>query len=262
MKCFIVEPNSNIDVLTPEQQASHTWVKEQLHCIGSIDEAEVIMPIGGDGAMLSAIKQYRVYDKPFIGINAGTRGFLMNNLKDQKSIDLLENLDVEYISLWLLEAEVDTGEGLEYIYGFNDIWAERATGQTLRMRLSFDGKDKTSYIVGDGMLFSTPQGSTGYNLALRGKVIIPGVPVLQVTPIACIVKKAPLGSLILSDESEVTVNFEQLSKRPARIFFDGMPFHKDNVRSLVVRRSTKTVTLGFVKHANFLSKMTSWQTRQ
>ena len=262
MKCFIVEPYSSVNDLTPEQQASHAWVKEQLHCISNIEAADVIMPIGGDGAMLSAIKQYRVYDKPFIGINAGTRGFLMNDLKDQKSIDLLQKLDVEYQSLWLLEAEVNTGEGIESIYGFNDVWAERATGQTLRMRLSFDGKDKTSYIVGDGMLFSTPQGSTGYNLALRGKVIIPGVPVLQVTPIACIVNKAPLGSLILSDESEVKVDFEQIAKRPARIFFDGMPFHKENVKSIVVRRSTKTVTLGFVKHANFLSKMTSWQSRQ
>ncbi len=259
MKCFIVEPYSSLKELSPERQASHSLVTEQLHNVSHIEDADVIIPIGGDGAMLSAITQYRAHNKPFIGINAGTRGFLMNDLKDQKSVDLLQNLDVEYQSLWLLEAEVN--EGVEYIYGFNDIWAERATGQTLRMRLSFDGKDKSSYIVGDGMLFSTPQGSTGYNLALTGKVIIPGVPVLQVTPIACIVNKAPLGSLILSDNSEIKINFEQISKRPARIFFDGMVFNQTNVSSIVVRRSTKTVTLGFVKHANFLSKMTSWQTR-
>jgi len=262
MKCFIVEPYSSLDAQTPKQQASYIWVKEQLHCVNNIQEADVIMPVGGDGAMLSAITQYGAYEKPFIGIHAGTRGFLMNELKDQKSVEYLKKLDVEYQSLWLLEAEIINSEGSETLYGFNDVWAERATGQTLRMRLSFDGKEKSSYIAGDGVLFSTPQGSTGYNRALRGKVILPGVPVLQVTPIACLVNKAALGSLILSDESEIRVNFEQISKRPVRVYFDGMPFHKENVESIIVRRSAKTVTLGFVKHANFLSKMTSWQTRE
>ena len=262
MKCFLAEFISPFAQLTPAQLEAHEKIKKQIHCVSDVSQAEVIMPIGGDGAMLQAIKHYRELNKPFIGINAGTRGFLMNDIKAQSSVNALLDMNIEYLSLWMLEADIETRGNIERVFGFNDIWVERATGQTLRMKVWFDSKSHSSYIVGHGMLFSTPQGSTGYNLALGGKVIIPGLNVFQVTPIACIVNKAPLGSLVLSDQTEAKVQFEQLSKRPARLFFDGMTFAQDQLQSLTVRRSQETVTLGFFKHADFLSRMSSWQIRQ
>jgi len=262
MKYYLVESPTASKRIANAQKLASELIQEEIQCVDDIKNADVVVPIGGDGAMLYSIKNYRDYGKPFIGINAGTRGFLMNTLDESENVVTLLKEEIEYQSLWLVEAGVTfVNDNVERHYGFNDIWVERASGQTLRMHLHIDENPQSTMIVGDGMLFSTPQGSTGYNLALRGKIITPGVPVLQVTPMACVVNKAPLGSIILSDRSEIKIDFEQIDKRPARLFVDGIVFESDPIKSIYAKRSSHTVTLGFSKQAGFLTKVTSWQTR-
>ncbi|NOZ54896.1 MAG: NAD(+)/NADH kinase [Gammaproteobacteria bacterium] len=262
MKYYLVESPTASKRIDKTQRLTNGMSQDEIRRVDDIENADVVVPIGGDGAMLYSIKTYRHYGKPFIGINTGTRGFLMNALDESENIVSLLKAEIEYQSLWLVEVDITfCNDKIERHYGFNDVWIERASGQTLRMHLSIDGMSQSTMIVGDGMLFSTPQGSSGYNLALRGKIIAPGVPVLQVTPMACIVNKAALESIILSDQSKVRVDFEQIEKRPAGFFVDGVAFKSDLIKSVDAKRSAQTVKLGFSKHSGFLSKVTSWQTR-
>jgi NAD+ kinase len=113
-------------------------------------------------------------------------------------------------------------------------------------------------IIGDGMLFCTPQGSTGYNMALRGKIISPGVPVLQMTPISCVVNKTPLGSVILSDTCEVSVDFLQTDKRPGYLFFDGIQYDSEVVKNMTVRKSKRTIKIGLIERYSVRNKVTAW----
>jgi NAD kinase len=220
--------------------------------------ADAIVVFGGDGAMLHAIQEHMDLGQPFIGINTGTRGYLMNNTADPDGFyDCLDQVQLR--EMWILKGVARTAHETLTVYGFNDIWIERCSSQTLRMRLTVDGMPQPPLLVGDGLLFSTPQGSTGYNLALRGKPICPSVPVIQVTPMSCVIDKAPVDSLILSDRAVITVDLEQTIKRPGRLFYDGLHRGREPIQSLSVRRSTRHVSLGFVEDYSCISKVLPWQ---
>lgn len=256
MNFFIVTAPLEMD---PSLHISCDTLEGDDRCVGDVNEADVIVPVGGDGTMLHTIWKYRDLQKPFVGINAGTRGFLLNTLHAGEDISDLVSDPLDYIDLWLIEGEIVNSNGVTHVFGFNDIWIERSGGQTLRMYLTIDDRRRSEMIVGDGMLFSTPQGSTGYNLALRGKPILPEVPVLQVTPIAAVMNKKPMGSILLSDKSKITLTFDQMEKRPGRIFVDGQLQEIESLQALHIRKSEKKVTLGFRKHKDFVSKMAAWQ---
>lgn len=220
-------------------------------------DADTILVIGGDGSMLHAIAEYQELDKPFIGIHGGTRGYLMNNVETpEQFINCVNNVDYE--TLWMLEADITTAKSKTKVYAFNDVWVNRASPQTLRMEVSIDGVLQPAMIIGDGILFCTPQGSTGYNMALRGKIISPGVPVLQMTPISCVVNKTPLGSVILSDGAIVSVDFLQTEKRPGYLFFDGIQYDSEIVKSLTVRKSDRSIKIGFIERYSFRNKAAAW----
>jgi len=219
---------------------------------------DALVVFGGDGAMLHAIQHHMDLDKPFIGINAGTRGYLMNNTPDPDAFYSCLPL-VQFRAMWMLEGRARTANDEVLVYGFNDIWVERCTAQTLRMRLTVDGMLQPPLLVGDGILFSTPQGSTGYNLALRGKPICPSVPVIQVTPMSAVIDKSPVESLILSDRAVVSVELEQVGKRPGRLFHDGIHGVREPVLSLRVQRSGRSIRLGFVEDYSCINKVLPWQ---
>lgn len=249
MKYFLI--NNTSQKTCNELYASH------LNLVSSPDEADIILVIGGDGSLLHAIAKYQELDKPFIGIHGGTRGYLMNNVeKPEQFINCVEK--VEYESLWMLEADLSTTQKQSKVFAFNDVWINRASSQTLRMEITIDGVLQPAMIIGDGILFCTPQGSTGYNMALRGKIISPGVPVLQMTPISCVVNKTPLGSVILADTSVVSVDFLQTDKRPGYFYFDGIQYDSEVVRNLTVRRSQRSIKIGFIEQFSFRNKVTAW----
>ncbi|WP_143058259.1 NAD(+)/NADH kinase [Nitrosovibrio sp. Nv6] len=224
----------------------------------NVDEADAILVAGGDGSMVRAIQRYQDLHKPFIGLHAGYRGFLMNNAEPLSEIYQHLN-EVQYETMWMLMAEGETSECKIVVYGFNDVWVERGTSQTLRMQVSVNGIQQSALLVGDGLLFSTPQGSTGYNLALHGKAIPLGMSVLQVTPMACVVEKTALGSIIFPDTAVVDVVFLQIEKRPGLLFHDGLQSSIAPLRHLSVRKSDCQVQLGFIKEYSIHNKVLAWQ---
>lgn len=222
-------------------------------------QADYIVVVGGDGAMLHSIHQYRHHHKPFIGLHAGTRGFLMNDFADGCPLpDSFATIHLQ--TLWLLEAELTTDQGTQVLHAFNDIWVERSKGQVLKMFVDVDTIRQPPLIVGDGLLFATPQGSTGYNCALGGKVILPSVSTLQMTPMSCVINKTPLGSVLLPATAKVKVTLQETHKRPARCFYDGIEYTgTDSILQLSVQRSQQTVQLGFFAEPIFSNKVFAWQ---
>jgi NAD+ kinase len=249
MKYFLI--NNTSRKTYNELYAAH------LTLVDEVAEADAILVIGGDGSLLHAIAKYQELDIPFIGIHGGTRGYLMNNVETpEQFINCIHN--VEYETLWMLEADITTTKSTTKVHAFNDIWVNRASPQTLRMEISIDGVIQPAMIIGDGMLFCTPQGSTGYNMALRGKIISPGVPVLQMTPISCVVNKTPLGSVILSDSCVVSVDFLQTDKRPGYLYFDGIQYDSEVVKSMTVRKSERSIKIGLIEQYSVRNKVTAW----
>jgi len=232
----------------PELQKA---VERAVALVSTPDEADFVLVYGGDGTMLRAIREYRHENNQFVGIHGGTVGFLMN----ERAAAVLEAKTLYFDELWMIQGTIVTEEGEKTVYGFNDVWIERSTERVLKIRMSIDGRNVPQVILADGIVASTPQGSTGYSRAARGKVIMPGVPVMQLTPIAAMVDKTPLGSLILSENSEVILTLEQQEKRPARIMADNRMYEIPNWKELRLKKSDQWVKLGFARENVFLERI-------
>lgn len=224
---------------------------QRFELIDSPEAADLVLVYGGDGTMLRAISKYRHQNNHFVGIHGGTVGFLMNDSAAQ----VVEAETLYFDELWLVEGTIVTEQGEQTIYGFNDVWIERSTERVLKIRMAIDGREVPHLILADGILAATPQGSTGYCHAARGKVIMPGVPVLQITPIAAMVNKVPLGSIILSENSEVVIRLEEMDRRPARIMADNQMFEVADWRELRLRKSDQKVKLGFARQNVFMDRV-------
>lgn len=132
----------------------------------SIEEANVIMVFGGDGTMLHAIRSYWQHRKPFLGVNMGTKGFLLN---DKSYFNEINN---QYVSYHLPMIHARTNN--KNYYAFNDVWVQRGGQQTAWIEVSLNGKIVIERLMGDGILAASPSGSTGYASAMGAPPIQAG----------------------------------------------------------------------------------------
>lgn len=150
------------------------------------DNSDVLVTLGGDGTLISAVRRSHEYDVPVFGIHAGKLGFLAD-------IDIaeLEGFILKLISgnyridnRAVLRAEIVTKEGTTRLVAFNDIVMTRSTiSKMIHLDTFVDGKSFNTY-YGDGVIVSTPTGSTAYNLSAGGPVLFPLTQVFALTPIS------------------------------------------------------------------------------
>jgi len=150
------------------------------------ENSDILVTLGGDGTLISAVRRSHEFDLPVFGIHAGKLGFLAD-------IDLAE-LD-EFISKLVsgnyridnravLRAEITTKEGTTKLVAFNDIVMTRSSiSKMIHLDTFVDGKPFNTY-YGDGVIISTPMGSTAYNLSAGGPVLFPLTQVFALTPIS------------------------------------------------------------------------------
>jgi NAD+ kinase len=207
------------------------------------DDPEMILVLGGDGTMLHAIREHWRLRVPFVGVNTGHLGFLMN----ERLPDSLASLELNSYTLPMLRVDTERPDG-DQAWGlaFSDVWVERAEGQAAWLRLDVDGETRVSKVVGDGMLVATASGSSAYARAMGA------VPVPLNTPTVTLVGSNIFQPrfwkpMTLPDESVVTLtSLDRSGKRPVRCFIDGTPMGV--VQQLTIKRSlTASVELAFTK---------------
>lgn len=218
------------------------------------DEANCIVAIGGDGTMLRAIRKHWRRRLPFIGVNAGHRGYLLNEIDAdlQDPGFLFDDLRVQQLSQLYVECQDLRGDRFGS-YAFNDAWVACGTGQCAWLEVKVDGQTRIPKLVADGVLVSTAAGSTGYARSMgatpllvdsRGWLVV-GNNVLE--PRAW--KSAPL-----SLDSSVEITSLDLGKRPIRAFIDGQD--RGVVCSMRVRPSrVASVELAFSPHRDMAAKL-------
>ncbi len=222
-------------------------------------EPEMIVVLGGDGTMLRAIRQLWRERLPFYGMNTGTVGFLLN---DQQVYDDGElafwNRDLRVYQLPLLWAEAETTDGKTATgYAFNEVWIERATGQTAWLNLRVNRQERIPKVVCDGMLLATAAGSTAYARAMGGP------PVPFTTPVLVLAGSNVLTPLfwrsaVLPQASEVEMTTLDAAKRPLNGYLDGVSM--GSIRSLRARASrTAAVELAFQPEHDPVTKLARLQ---
>ncbi len=213
----------------------------------SLENADVVIVLGGDGFMLRALHTLLNQQKelPVYGINCGTVGFLMNTFQFDPPQDLFKKLHLSQpIRLHPLVMQIVNEKGEEQIaYAINEVSLLRQTSQSAKIRLFVDGVLRLETLVGDGILLSTPAGSTAYNFSAGGPILPLEANLLALTPINIFRPRRWHGALL---PKTADVRFEVLDplKRPVTCTAD---FHElASPLSVSVKEDTsKTLTLLF-----------------
>ncbi|HHB95200.1 MAG TPA: NAD(+) kinase [Campylobacterales bacterium] len=149
-------------------------------------EVDILVSLGGDGTLLSLVRKSYGYDKPVLGINAGNLGFLADtpiNCVDDM-VDKLLVGDYRIDNRMMIEGYIERENDKEEFYAFNDVVITRPTiSHMVKLDASIDGDWFNTY-RGDGLIISTPTGSTAYNLSLGGPIMYPLSKVFIMTPVA------------------------------------------------------------------------------
>jgi len=187
---------------------------------GDVDpaSADVVVALGGDGLMLQTLHRFMQSGKPIYGMHRGTVGFLMNEFGEDKLKERLAAAKTAVIHPLLMCAR--DIQGMEHeSYAINEVSLFRQSHQAARLRILIDGKERLPELVADGVLVSTPAGSTAYNLSAQGPIIPINAPLLALTPISPFRPRRWHGAL-LPDTAEVTVEVLEADKRPCAAVAD------------------------------------------
>jgi NAD+ kinase len=182
------------------------------------DTADVVVALGGDGLMLATLQRFMNSGKPIYGMHRGTVGFLMNEFSDKQLVERLAAAQVTVIHPLLMRARDDAGRVHRH-RAINEVSLFRQSYQAARLRILIDGKQRLAELVADGVLLSTPAGSTAYNLSVQGPIIPIGAPLLALTPISPFRPRRWRGAL-LPDRAHVTVEVREAVKRPVAAVAD------------------------------------------
>jgi NAD+ kinase len=196
----------------------------------AIEDADVIVALGGDGFMLQTLHRTQDLPAPVYGMNRGTVGFLMNAYDEKKLLERLDKSIEEKLNPLKMEAVAEDGS-IKSALAINEVSLLRAGPQAARLSISVDGKIRMSELVSDGVLLSTPAGSTAYNYSAHGPILPIGSDVLALTALNAFRPRRWRGAL-LPKKSTVEVEVLEPEKRPVMADADSRSF-KNVVRVII-----------------------------
>lgn len=181
-------------------------------------EPNAILVLGGDGTMLAAIRTHWRKRLPFLGLNAGTLGFLMN----EQLPDALAGIELVVYRMPMLRVDTTAPGGtVKRGVAYSDAWVERDSGQAAWLRIDVDGVTQVAKVVGDGLLVATPSGSSAYARAMGATPVPLTAPVLTLA--GSNVFRPRFWKPVALPESAVVriTSLDTTGKRPVRAFLDG-----------------------------------------
>ncbi len=186
-----------------------------------IEEADVIVALGGDGFMLQTLHASQHLTVPVYGMNRGTVGFLMNEYAEQGLIERVEAAELAVINPLRMRARCVDGSAREAL-AINEVALLRAGSQAAKLSITVDGRLRMAELACDGVLVATPAGSTAYNYSAHGPILPIGSDVLALTPIAAYRPRRWRGAL-LPKRAKVHIEVLEPDKRPVMADADGRP---------------------------------------
>jgi len=207
--------NSGIKVLLESSSAQTLNLNDGIPFDILCQKSDFLVTLGGDGTLISVARRGFKYQKAVLGINLGTLGFLTDIMPDEIESFLKKFKSNEYRidQRMMIKAIINNKE----IVSFNDVVISRNTvAGMIKIDAKIDGKQFNSY-NGDGLIISTPTGSTAYNLSCNGPVVYPLTDAFIVTPISA--HSLTQRPLVLPVDFEI--NFVNTNNESAVIIIDG-----------------------------------------
>ncbi|MES2843784.1 MAG: NAD kinase [Pseudomonadota bacterium] len=177
-----------------------------------VEQADVVVALGGDGFMLQTLHETQKLRLPVYGMNCGTIGFLMNAYAIDDLPERLSAAEEAVLNPLAMKAVSSTGEVMEAL-AINEVSLLRAGPQAAKLRVSIDGRVRLPELVCDGALVCTPAGSTAYNYSAHGPILPIGSDVLALTAMAAFRPRRWRGAL-LPKTAVVRFDVLEADKRP------------------------------------------------
>jgi len=195
------------------------------------NKSDAIVVIGGDGFMLETLKKYQKYGKAFYGMNKGTFGFLMNKYKSKNIRKSIAKSKLVVISA--LEMNVTKKNNIKKkAIAINEVSLLRQSRQTAFLKILNDKKIIIKKLICDGVLISTPAGSTAYNLSVHGPILSLNSKKIAITPISPFRPRRWKGKIVPSS-TLVKIKNLNIKKRPVSVVADNIEVR--NVKSIIIK---------------------------
>ena len=217
-----------------------------------MNKADVVVALGGDGTILSALHKSIKFTKPIFGINRGEYGFLTNTHKNIDLIKRLEKAKKTEMHVLKMLATKRNGKKIE-VMAINEVALLRNSRHAAKIRVQVDNVVRIKELVCDGVLLATPAGSTAYNLSARGQIIPMKSNLLALTPISPFRPRSWRGALINSN-SKVTFIILDEKKRSVNVSADFKQI-KDIKKVEIREDRTVKLSLLFDPNHNFDKKV-------
>jgi NAD+ kinase len=215
-----------------------------------VAESDFIIAIGGDGTMLHAAQYVKYSNAPILGINTGKLGFMANVQPEETEAALKDleagNFDIDERKM--LQATSENGKSFIALNEF--LFSKKDTSSMVGLKAVYDGY-LLNHFWADGLLISTPTGSTAYNLSAGGPIVMPGTPVMIVTPINP--HTLTTRPLVLPNDKKLVIEVED---QPDHILFssDGRTYDHSLLRT-TISKSNLTTKLVKLKNQNYFKTL-------
>jgi len=196
----------------------------------------LVIVIGGDGFMLQTLKRYNTPRKQFYGINSGHYGFLMNKFSYKHTIKNILKTNLVSISPLEMVVKNKQNEIKKYI-AINEVSILRQSRQAASLSIKMGSRFLIKKLISDGVLVSTPAGSTAYNLSVNGPILSLHSKKLSIVPISAFRPRRWKGK-IASDKTKITITNLNPLKRPISAVADNLEVR--NAKSIIIKTDFKT----------------------
>ena len=228
---------SRIQIISDKNSRSSNIKKSLIKILkrNEIKKPNLIIVIGGDGFMLQTLKKNRNSKKSFYGINSGDYGFLMNKYSSK---NLIKNLSkAKMLSISPLEMTVSNKrKQIKKHIAINEVSILRQSRQAASLSIYHGSKQVIKKLVSDGVLVSTPAGSTAYNLSVHGPILSLNSKKLSIAPISAFRPRRWKGKIV-SDKSKIVIRNLNSKKRPISAVADNIEVR--NAKNISIRTNHK-----------------------
>ena len=212
-------------------------------------DVKMMIGYGGDGTFLDAVRLLDTRPVPVLGINYGRLGFLANVSKEniaEAIADIAQGkFDVE--ERLLLRAEGDFGTGVDYPYAFNEFSLQKNGVAMVSIEVLINGEPVTAF-QGDGLILSTPTGSTAYSLSVGGPILAPDCRGFILVPIAS--HNLTLRPLVVRDDSEIRLRVASRTGG-AIATLDSREYNVQSGSEFVIKKAGKSAFLVHLQNNSF-----------
>ena len=219
----------------------------KLYGQNSLEEADYIVPIGGDGLLLKSLHNYSKLNKPFFGINFGSIGFLMNNIIN-KDLNEIVNHSKKSIFKPLKMSATSIDNKIFEAYAYNEVSLMRQTHLASKIKIKINDQIKMEELICDGILLSTSAGSTAYNLSAHGSILPLDSNILALTPISAFRPRRWRGAL-LSEINKIEFEVIDNKNRSSSVTADNVEFRNISKVNIISSEENKCTVLFDSKHS-------------